>query len=177
MQNVLNLGYSINYQKHNSTDLVQWPCLHDENNDIDVRLSDIGVGIAQVIPVIVGAIDDSHSPRIFAVEQPELHVHPAVQVALGDVFIDSIKSMKNSDYSRDEAFNKFFSMLENSEKELLEKIKNIDDSVIDIGMIKEKDILDIEVFLGDIIKDKDPLDIQFKELFKIKEKVLIMIFK
>ena len=170
MQNVLNLGYSINYQKHNSTDLVQWPCLHDENNDIDVRLSDIGVGIAQVIPVIVGAIDDSHSPRIFAVEQPELHVHPAVQVALGDVFIDGIKSMKSSDYSRDEAFNKFFSMLENSEKELLEKIKNIDDSVIDIGMMKEKDILDIEVFLDDMIKDKDPLDVQFKELFKIKEK-------
>ena len=28
----------------------------------------------------------------FAVEQPELHVHPAVQVALGDVFIDGIKN-------------------------------------------------------------------------------------
>ena len=26
-----------------------------------------------------------------AVEQPELHLHPAVQVALGDTFIDSIK--------------------------------------------------------------------------------------
>ena len=51
---------------------------------------DVGFGISQVIPVVVGALDDSHD--IFAVEQPELHVHPAVQVALGDVFIDGIKN-------------------------------------------------------------------------------------
>ena len=169
IQNVLNLGYSINYQKHNSTDFGQWPYLHDENNNIDVRLSDIGVGIAQVIPAIVGALDDSHSPRIFAVEQPELHVHPAVQVALGDVFIDSIKSIKSGGYSNNEAFDKFSSMLEDSKKELLDRIKNIDDSAIDIGMIKDKDPLDVEVFLDDMKKDKDPLDAQFKELFKIKQ--------
>ena len=169
IQNVLNLGYSINYQKHNSTDFGQWPYLYDENNNIDVRLSDIGVGIAQVIPAIVGALDDSHSPRIFAVEQPELHVHPAVQVALGDVFIDSIKSIKSDSYYNNEAFDKFSSMLEDSKKELLDRIKNIDDSAIDVGMIKDKDPLDVEVFLDDMIKDKDPLDAQFKELFKIKQ--------
>ena len=36
-----------------------------------------------------GALDSSSIT--FAVEQPELHVHPAVQVALGDLFIDAIK--------------------------------------------------------------------------------------
>ena len=172
IQNVLNLGYSIDYQKHNSTDLGQWPRLHDENNDIDVRLSDIGVGIAQVIPVVVGALDDSHSPRIFAVEQPELHVHPAVQVALGDVFIDSIKSIKSSDYSTTdtETIDKFLSMMENNKEELLDRIKNIDNPPIDIGMIKDIDPLDVEVFLDGVIKDIDPLDVRFKDLFKIKEK-------
>ena len=169
IKNVLNLGYSINYQKHNSTDFGQWPYLHDENNNIDVRLSDIGVGIAQVIPAIVGALDDSHSPRIFAVEQPELHIHPAVQVALGDVFIDSIKSIKSGDYSNNEAFDKFSSILEDKKKELFDRIKNIDDSAIDIGIIKDKDPLDVEVFLDDMTKDKDPLDAQSKELFKIKQ--------
>jgi hypothetical protein len=67
--------------------------LHDEVSDIDVDPPDIGVGVSQVIPVIVGALDagPSENPcRIFAVEQPELHVHPAVQVALGDVFIDAV---------------------------------------------------------------------------------------
>lgn len=59
--------------------------LHDEKSDVDVAPSDIGVGVSQVLPVVVGAADPNCS--IFAVEQPELHVHPAVQVALGDVFI------------------------------------------------------------------------------------------
>ena len=103
--------------------------LHDKNEDIEVGLSDVGVGISQIIPVVVGALDDS-SPGIFAVEQPELHVHPAVQVALGDVFIDNIKSSDypaqeflNQSPAMQEAFDKCLSMTENSKKELLENIK------------------------------------------------------
>lgn len=67
--------------------------LHDEQSDIDVDPADIGVGVSQVLPVVVGALDGGPPSRpctLFAVEQPELHVHPAVQVALGDVFIDAI---------------------------------------------------------------------------------------
>ncbi|MDP3537960.1 MAG: DUF3696 domain-containing protein [Azonexus sp.] len=47
---------------------------------------DVGVGISQVLPVVVAAQDDRAS--IVSIEQPELHVHPAVQVGLGDLFID-----------------------------------------------------------------------------------------
>ena len=76
--------------------------LHDDENDIDLDLIDVGLGISQVIPVLVGALHcDRSDPNkfylseppggFFAVEQPELHLHPAAQVALGDVFIDSIK--------------------------------------------------------------------------------------
>ena len=85
MKDVLKLGYSINQSRSNEEFH-----LHDEDNNIDIGLSDVGVGISQVIPVVVGALDDSH--EIFAVEQPELHLHPAAQVALGDVFIDGIKN-------------------------------------------------------------------------------------
>ncbi len=160
--------------------------VHDENKDIEVGLSDIGVGIAQIIPVVVGTLDDSHSPGIFAVEQPELHVHPAVQVALGDVFIDSIKS----DYPTMQAFldqspawqevsDKFLSIMENSKKELLDSIKNINEPAIEaildmiVDMIKDKDPFDAEAILDmiiDMIKDKDPLGSEFKDLFQIKEK-------
>lgn len=73
--------------------------LHDEVSDIDVDPSDIGVGVSQVLPVIVGALDtgSSESPcRIFAVEQPELHVHPAVQVALSDMFIDAVNDTERT---------------------------------------------------------------------------------
>ncbi len=47
---------------------------------------DIGVGISQVLPVVVAALDATAS--VVCIEQPELHVHPAVQVGLGDLLID-----------------------------------------------------------------------------------------
>jgi hypothetical protein len=62
--------------------------LIDEAKDTEVDPCDIGTGVSQVIPVIVGAIDDSSG--IIAIEQPELHIHPAVQCALGDVFIRNV---------------------------------------------------------------------------------------
>lgn len=48
--------------------------------------SDVGVGISQVLPIVVGAVLPGGS--VVAVEQPELHIHPAMQVALGDLFIE-----------------------------------------------------------------------------------------
>lgn len=50
--------------------------------------SEVGAGISQIIPVIVAALD--RRSGITLIEQPELHVHPAVQVGLGDVFIDAV---------------------------------------------------------------------------------------
>lgn len=47
---------------------------------------DVGVGISQVLPVVVAAQDESAS--VVCIEQPELHIHPSVQVGLGDLFID-----------------------------------------------------------------------------------------
>lgn len=50
------------------------------------QAQDVGVGISQVLPVVVAAQDAAAS--VVCIEQPELHVHPAVQVGLGDLFID-----------------------------------------------------------------------------------------
>ena len=88
MKNVLKLGYSIRLFE-DSEHRIQ---LYDETHKIYLHPLDVGFGISQVIPVLVGALDDSQSPGVFAVEQPELHLHPALQVALGDVFIDGIKN-------------------------------------------------------------------------------------
>lgn len=46
----------------------------------------IGVGISQVLPVIVYSIEPAS--RFIAIEQPELHLHPRVQSPLADLFID-----------------------------------------------------------------------------------------
>ena len=53
---------------------------------LSLQPQDVGVGISQVLPVVVAAQDRSAS--VVCIEQPELHIHPAVQVGLGDLFID-----------------------------------------------------------------------------------------
>jgi hypothetical protein len=49
--------------------------------------SEVGAGISQLIPVVVAAIEGRGGLSL--VEQPEIHVHPAVQVGLGDLLVDA----------------------------------------------------------------------------------------
>jgi hypothetical protein len=60
--------------------------LYDAAANTTVAPCDIGVGVSQVIPVVVGSLLQSDSTVV--VEQPELHLHPAVQARLGDLFIN-----------------------------------------------------------------------------------------
>lgn len=57
--------------------------LRDIRTNTLVGPSDVGVGLSQLVPVIVSlaASDDG----LVAIEQPELHIHPAVQVGVGDL--------------------------------------------------------------------------------------------
>lgn len=47
--------------------------------------SEVGAGVSQVLPVVVAALGDRGSATL--IEQPEIHVHPAMQVGLGDLLI------------------------------------------------------------------------------------------
>jgi predicted ATPase len=59
-----------------------------EQDFLEVSPQDVGIGISQVIPVLVAALDQSE--RTIVIEQPELHIHPSLQMSLGDLFIDAI---------------------------------------------------------------------------------------
>jgi hypothetical protein len=67
--------------------------LRDFEKGIIVAPSDVGVGISQMIPVIVGCLRDQQG--MVAIEQPELHVHPAIQVGLGDLFIEAVQAQQS----------------------------------------------------------------------------------
>lgn len=63
--------------------------MSDLRNGAEVDPQDVGNGVTQLIPVLVGLKADGGN--ILAVEQPELHLHPAIQCRLADVFVRSIQ--------------------------------------------------------------------------------------
>ncbi|HBL31433.1 MAG TPA: DUF3696 domain-containing protein [Acidobacteria bacterium] len=57
----------------------------------EVLLTDVGFGVSQVLPVVVECFYvPARSVVIF--EQPEIHLHPAAQAHLADLFIDAIRA-------------------------------------------------------------------------------------
>jgi len=57
--------------------------LMDLKNNMTVTPADIGVGVSQLLPFVVATLVAKKG--FIAIEQPELHVHPRVQVAIGDL--------------------------------------------------------------------------------------------
>jgi len=58
-------------------------------NGAALASSDVGYGVSQILPLIVQA--STLSEGILLVEQPELHLHPAMQANIGSLFAETIK--------------------------------------------------------------------------------------
>lgn len=73
------------------------------------NIADVGFGFSQLIPVIaqLHAVRERSKDRsgigggnvIFAVEQPELHLHPAMQANLADLFVAAVSRTSGNDIS------------------------------------------------------------------------------
>jgi predicted ATPase len=53
----------------------------------------MGIGFSQMMPLVASAFGSDN--RLIAIEQPELHIHPALQTELADLFIQSAKERGN----------------------------------------------------------------------------------
>lgn len=53
-----------------------------------VNIADVGIGVSQVLPILVALIA-AQEGQIVYVEQPELHLHPRAQVAMGELLAEA----------------------------------------------------------------------------------------
>ncbi|MGE3109701.1 MAG: AAA family ATPase [Phycisphaerales bacterium] len=67
--------------------------LRDVGRNLRLQPQDVGVGLSQIVPVIVALLDPG-APLV-ALEQPELHLHPRQQAALGDALIRGMNASPN----------------------------------------------------------------------------------
>jgi predicted ATPase len=60
-------------------------------NAAEVLITDVGFGVSQILPVITLCY---YAPKgsTLLLEQPEIHLHPAVQAGLADVLVDAVRT-------------------------------------------------------------------------------------
>ena len=79
--------------------------LLEDKNGIKTNIADVGYGISQVLPIVTqiminkykkhrDEVDDVRTD-VIVVEQPELHLHPAAQAELADLFVSCVTENKN----------------------------------------------------------------------------------
>jgi predicted ATPase len=88
----------------------------------DVHPSEVGIGVSQVLPVIVASLDDNRG--LVCIEQPELHLHPRIQCELGDLLIAGTSRPRNGP-PKDDRLRKTFIVETHSEHLILRILRRI----------------------------------------------------
>ncbi len=94
----LGLGYHVRMLDPGSHDIVMTAgefavlALEDVRRDPPVLVSSrgVGYGVGQLLPIIVQSLLTQSG--MILIEQPEVHLHPKLQAAVGDLFIDTVIS-------------------------------------------------------------------------------------
>lgn len=111
-----------------------------------VNLPDVGFGVSQILPVVVQCFYALPHTTIL-LEQPEIHLHPAVQSTLADLFIETIQSKENGE---DRAIQL---IVESHSEHLLRRLQ----LRIAEGAIKPEDVALYWCKLGDDGSELEPL--------------------
>ena len=69
--------------------------LHVETGGLQSNLADVGYGVSQVLPVVVESLITDIWRRII-IQQPEVHLHPKAQAALGSFFARIVAKERKS---------------------------------------------------------------------------------
>jgi hypothetical protein len=96
----LGLGYQVRMLDPINQDLVKTAgefavlALQDVRHDPPVLVSSraVGYGIGQVLPIVVQSLLARNA--MILIEQPEVHLHPRLQSAVGDLLIDTVTAQR-----------------------------------------------------------------------------------
>jgi hypothetical protein len=93
-----DIGYTVNVQRVRDRHVEDVFALRliDDKSGTTVSMLDVGFGISQVLPIIVQSML-SHGNTIL-IEQPEIHLHPKLQAALGTLLAKGIRSPRNNQF-------------------------------------------------------------------------------
>ena len=86
----LGLVHSFRVKKIEGRDPIFDVLIKQDRNSKEIHLADMGFGVSQVLPVLVLCYYVPRGSTII-LEQPEIHLHPAVQADLADLLIDVSK--------------------------------------------------------------------------------------
>lgn len=68
------------------------------NNNLDINITQTGMGISQVLPLIIRAYKPSIEKELIIIEEPESHLHPYAHAQIAQLFVESIKDDENKNY-------------------------------------------------------------------------------
>ena len=89
--NYMGISHECNIESEKEIVRLYLPLPQDEN--VKVTLADVGFGVSQILPILVEGLR-IHSGQTLILEQPEIHLHPKLQMQLADFFISMILSGK-----------------------------------------------------------------------------------
>lgn len=92
------MGYKLSIKDMGSS---LFQIMIDDDKGLQSNILDVGFGISQVLPIITQVVKSSLVPErhvmgkileeeMIYIEQPELHLHPAAQANLADIFVNCI---------------------------------------------------------------------------------------
>jgi predicted ATPase len=58
-----------------------------DGKSVELDPADVGIGISQLLPAVILSL--AYEESALAIEQPELHLHPALQAEVADLFVES----------------------------------------------------------------------------------------